>query len=252
MLNIRVLKKDEFPSLFKHSYDAKLEVEELHLRCQHKVHPNDFFIAHKDKSIVGYIVAIRQSDELGFISTFLVLKEFRAKGYGTLILDFALEHLRDRQVVLDSILENTHIYTKAGFQSYFDLHTFLYITKKHRTYAKNIKFINYDECNSQNKQNKYLKCLLSNKDTNYKAIQTNNITKSYGISFKHNDGYKIVIGSSDYEESKAIFEELTKEFDEGISIYIEATKLNPIFLNLADELGMIEYARFARMYNKVL
>ena len=252
MLKIRALKEDELDLLFLSSHDAQLEVEELHLKCQHKVHPNDFFIAHKDNSIVGFIVAIRQSDELGFISTFLVLKEFRAKGYGTLILDFAVEHLGNRQVVLDSILENTHIYTKAGFKSYFDLHTFLYITKKRRTNTQNIKFINYDECNSQNKQNQYLKCLLSNKDTNYKAIQTNNITTSYGISFKHNDGYKIIIGSSNYEETKAIFEELIKEFDEGISIYIEATKLNPIFLNLAKELEMIEYARFARMYNKVL
>lgn len=252
MLSIRALRDDELSLLFKSSIDEQLEVEELHLSCQYKIHPQDFFIAHENDSIIGFIVALRQSDEFGFISTFLVLQEFRGKGYGTKILEFALSHLGERQVVLDSILDARSIYERAGFKSYFDLHTFLYITKKSTASATDMKFINYDECSSQNQQNQYLKCLLSNKDTNYKAIQKDNLSTSYGLSFKHKDGYKVVIDSQDYEDAKAIFIELTKEFDKGISIYIEATKLNPVFLHLAVELGMVECARYARMYNKVL
>lgn len=252
MLSIRALREDELDLLFKSSKDEQLEVEELHLRCQYNINPQDFFIAHKNDSLVGFIVALRQSDEFGFISTFLVLKEFRGKGYGIQIFEFALKHLGERQVALDSILDRTSIYQKAGFKSYFDLHTFLYITNKSTPSNAETKFINYHECRSQNQKNLYLKCLLSNQDTNYKAIEKDNLTTSYGLSFKHKDGYKIVIDSQDYEDAKALFLELTKEIEEETSIYMEATKLNPIFLNLADELEMVECARSARMYNKVL
>lgn len=252
MLSITALKKEELSLLFKHSHDAKLDVEEIHLSCQFNIHPNDFFIAHKDNTLIGFIIALRQSDEFGFISTFSVLPEFRKKGYGTQILKFALTHLGDRQVALDSILEAKGIYERAGFKSYFYSLTFLYITQKSTASTINTKFTNYDEDSSQNKQNLYLKCLLSNKDTSYKAIIKDDIVSSYGLSFKYKDGYKIVIDSKNYDDAKAIFLELSKKFDEAISIYIEATKLNPIFLNLAKELEMIEFSRFARMYNKVL
>jgi len=252
MLSITALKKEELPLLFKHLYDAKLDVEEQHISCQYKINPDDFFIAYKDKNLIGFIVALKQSDDFGFISTLIVLKEFRRLGYAKLILDFALEHLGQRQIALDCDFKYKKLYERVGFKSYFDLHKFLYITRTTSQSTKHFTFIDYAKCTSQNKHNPYIQCLLSNQDTSYKAILQDDIVASYGLSFKYKDGYKVVIDSNDYEEVKAIFSELIKEFDEGICIYIDATKLNPIFLNLANDFEMIEYTRFARMYNKVI
>ncbi len=251
MLSIRALKKEELNLLFKHAYDAKLDVEELHLRCQYTTHSDDFFIAHKDDDLVGFIVALRHSDEFAFISNFLILPEFQKRGYGTLLLEFALEHLQNRQIALDSDALYKSFYEKAGFRSYFDVDTFLYITKKDSLYHTNLTFKNYQESTSTNKTNPFLQCLVHNEKTTYISLETEEILPSYGVSFTYKDGYKIVIDTQKYEHAKAIFFKLTQKFERGISIYIEATKLNPIFLNLAYDLEMILFSKSSRMYNKV-
>lgn len=251
MLKIRVLEKEELPLLLGHAYEVGLDVEELHLKCQFTLHQEDFFIAHKDDALVGFIVALKHSDNFAFISNLLVLKEFRGHGYAKMLLAFALEHLQDAQIALDSSYETTHFYEKAGFSSYFDLHTFLYITTNESHDLGKFNFQNYENSTSANKTNNYLQCLLKNKDVSYISLETDAVLNSFNITFPYKDGYKIVIDAQKLEQARALFFKLSQSFEEGVSIYMDATKLNPIFLTLAKELAMIELSKSARMYNKV-
>ena len=121
MLKINTLKQEQLPLLFHYSRLENWSVEELHGLCQYKLYPNDFFIASKQEQLIGFILAMRHNASFGFISNFIIVKEFRGQGYGKELFSHALKHLGTRQIALDSIKGKEKFYQSFGFQSYFDV-----------------------------------------------------------------------------------------------------------------------------------
>ncbi len=251
MLDIKVLKAHELEFIFKHVKLEGWDVEELHIRCQYKAHPKDFFIAYKDNKAIGFILAIKHSDYFGFISTLLVLKEFRKNGYGTELLQYGIKHLAGCQIALNSVKNKESLYEKFGFKSYFDQINYKFIVG---SIVKDVSHTldDFDSKLSLNGRSKYEECIFTNKNIRYKAITANNIISSFGISSKYLDGYKVVINSKNIDEALSLFFELIKEFDNGDAIYIESTKMEAVTIRLVKYLNMIEYSSLTRMYNKVL
>ena len=251
-MQIKTVKQKELASLFFHSKQEGWDNEELHTTALFKAHPNDFFIAYEGKKLIGFILAIKHSKEFGFISSFIVLKEFRGLGYGQKLFTFALEHLKECQIALDSIIDKQQLYKKFGFLPYFDVIIYKFITGSVTLPSNKIKSINFDKKLSLKNQNSYMINMLLNKSVMYKAIKKEDTISSFAFSFHYKDGYKIHIESLDINEAVTLFFVLSQRYKKGTAIYLQASKLTPIILAMSELLNMSEVNKFVRMYNKIV
>ncbi len=188
-------------------------IEEAYLESLYLEFPNDFFVAFNNKTIVGFISALKYSDEFGFISNFIILKEFRSLGYGKILFEHALLHLKNRQIALECIRKQESFYKKYEFKTYYDSIHYVHTIK---TKVQVQTLCSSDSC------------------TSYK------------------DGYKVTIDSSSNEDTLNIFYTLIKDFKVGTKIYIKCSPLDKSLLYVVKKLNMKEFSRMSKMYNKIL
>ena len=251
-MHVTTLKKAQFKALLFYTKLEGWDSEETHLRSLYKSHPNDFFVLIHEEKIVGFVVAIRYSQRFGFISSFLVLKEFRFRGFGTFLFEHALERLKDCQIALDSVKNKQSFYKKYGFKSYFNVTTYKFIVGSAHEPKSDFEVVNFYEKLSLVGLDEYMKSMIRYPTTNYKAIKKANAITSFAFSFKYVDGYKIHIESDDLDETIALFFALVKEFKDASVAYVQVTKLSPVLVELVKLLNMSEHSKLVRMYNKIL
>ena len=251
-MKIQTLKCQELSLLFKYASLEGWDVEELHILALLNAHPNDFFIAYKKEKLIGFIVAIKHSHEFGFISSFLVLKEFRGLGYGRVIFNFALKHLQGCQIALDSVIDKEKLYKNAGFKSYFDVITYKFISGSLEVTHLDMQTIEYDENLTLLSNPYYMNTMIKDKRVSYKAILKDDDISSCAFTFPYKDGYKINIESTDIDEAITLFFALSDKLPNKTAIYLQATKLSPLHLTLIQELQMSQDSKLSRMYNKIL
>lgn len=95
-MKIQKLQECDLELFYTYAKEEKWDIEEIHIRSLLKTRPDDFFIFYKNSKLLGYVVSLKQSESFGFISSLLILKEFRGMGYGKKIFSFALKHLQTR------------------------------------------------------------------------------------------------------------------------------------------------------------
>ena len=250
-MKIRTLKEKELKLFFKYANLEGWDMEEIHTLSLFQTHPDDFFIALEGEEVIGFIEAIKYSREFGFISSFLVLKEFRSLGYGKKIFEFALKHLQGCQVALNAIVGKEEIYKAAGFQSYFELYTYKYTIDK-LSPSSNLHTIVIDENTPFITDDIYLKSMLSKPEITSIGLKNEGRVSEYALMFVYKDGYKVLIYSQDLDSVKALFFSLTNRLKEGSTVYIQASKLTPVLLQFVKTLQMDETSKFIRMYNKII
>ena len=249
MWQIRALQEKELPLLFTHTTDENWNNEELHTTALFHAHPNDFFIAYKNQQLIGFVLAIKHSNEFGFVSNFLVLREFRGLGFGTKIFAFALEHLKGCQIALDSVVAKESIYKKFGFKSYFNVITYKFVSGSVTLPQTNLTVIDFDKRLSLENCDAPIKEMILSDKTEYKAIKNQTKISSFAFSFSYSDGYKIHIESEEINEAITLFFALTQTLKNGTAIYLQASPLSPMLQAIVEALKMEVETTFIRMYN---
>ena len=245
-MQIRILKKEELELLFLYSSQEGWNNEVELTTALQQTNPDDFFIAHLNGELLGFIVALKHSQELGFISSFLVLQEFRSLGYGKKLFSFALKHLGSRQIGLDSFHDKQDFYKRAGFKPYYEITLYKFTTGMVTLPTEKIKTIKSVK-NLHNK-NEYIRIMLLDKRVSYEEIND----KTFAFMFKYKDGYKINIESEDINDAIMLFFALTNKLALGTSIYIQTTPLLPLLEALIELLNMSKESKLVRMYNKII
>lgn len=251
-MKVKILKKNELRLLFFYIKFEGWSIDELHMKALHATHPNDFFIAFKGDELIGFILAIKESDKFGFISTFLVLKEFRSLGFGKIIFRHALQHLAGCQIALDSVIGYEKFYKAFGFKTYFETYTYKYIIVGLKIESSDIKISNFNKKTSLQNKNKYQKYILKSKNVTYKETKQKGHIVSFSYMYKYIDGYKIVIESNNINEALALFLTLTQGLENKIPVYLEVSKVSPLLLEITKNLNMKIDSKFTRMYNKII
>ncbi|HIC12034.1 MAG TPA: N-acetyltransferase [Sulfurimonas sp.] len=129
-MQIQKLQENDLELFYKYAKEEQWDIEGIHIRTSLKTYPNDFFIFYQNRQLIGYVVALKESEQFAFISSLLVLKKFRGLGYGAKIFSFALQHLKTCQIALDSVVGQEKFYEKFEFESYFDVTTSVFKTGK--------------------------------------------------------------------------------------------------------------------------
>ncbi len=77
--------------------------------------PEGFLLAELHGEPVGMISAVRYGHGFGFIGFYIVLPEFRGRGYGLSLWNAAIERLNGRIIGLDGVVSQQDNYRKSGF-----------------------------------------------------------------------------------------------------------------------------------------
>lgn len=249
-MQIQKLREHDLELFYKHAKKENWDIEDIHIRASLKTHPNDFFIFYKNSQLIGFVVALKENEEFAFISSLLVLKEFRGIGYGKEIFLLALEHLKACQVALDSVLGQEPFYEKFGFKSYFDIDTLVFKTGQMSPKNNTIEVVDFDKKLSLKGQSEYLKTLLLEKGVHYKAIKDD--LNSFAFAFAYKDGYKVFINTQDINHAITLFFSLCQNYESGTFIYMQSSPQEPMLQALSQALSMTKVSHFTRMYNKIL
>lgn len=248
-MKIQQLQKNEFSSLINALELEGWYVEITYIECLFKNFTKDFFVVYYENKIIGFISAIRYSDNFGFISNFVVLKQFRSLGFGKKLFCHALEHLKDCQIALESEIKDENIYVKYDFKSYYDTLYYSFKIKNKNIFPTKLEIKNHID---KNQIPIYLDCVVLDKKTITKAIYHDKKLSSYGLCTPYVDGYKVFISSKNDEEAMVIFFALIQSFKLFTVIYIEVTKLDKALIKIVELLDMKIYSKKRRMYNKLL
>lgn len=251
-MQIRNLLQSELHLLHQYTLQEGWDNEELHVQALFHAYSKDFFIAYKDEKLIGFIVAIKYTNNFGFISDFLVLKEFRSQSYGKKIFLFALKHLEGCQIALDTTSSNSSLFQEHSFLSYYDVNLYIFVSGSVTLPKSPYSIVDFNKELSIKGQDKYMSQMLVNTSASYKAIQTAKNISSFGFLFAYKDGYKIHIDSQDINEALSLFFALIEQLTRGTKIYMQITQLTPLLEALAELLKMHLHSKQVRMYNKVL
>ena len=94
-----------------------------HLDTDVERDPDGLFVLEVDGKVAGFISTFCDHEAgIGFIPNLALKPEFRGRGLGRKLIEFALDHFRDQglsHAKIETLLQNdvgSHLYTAIGFQ----------------------------------------------------------------------------------------------------------------------------------------
>lgn len=85
----------------------------------YKTDPHGFFIGRLDGKRVGCISAVAYDATFGFMGFYIILPEYRGKGFGLKLWNHAIEYLGNRCIGLDGVIAQQDNYRKSLFKFYY-------------------------------------------------------------------------------------------------------------------------------------
>lgn len=249
MLQINLLKKNQFSHFLHTLSNEGWIIEELYLQFLHNEFQNDFFIASIKNEVVGFISAIQKTQNLGIISNFIIIKKFRSLGYGKELFSYAQEHLKNHQITLECTKKQESFYTAFGFTTYYESTFYVYTVDNNFSENKNVSRYFDKEKISLTKEISYVR---ENKNTLFRAIYNKSNSSAYGLCTPYHNGYKVIIFAMLKEEVIAIFTSLLNTLKIGTKIYMQTTPLELSKLSAVKAFNMQEFSRAGVMYNKII
>jgi len=221
---------------------------------------NGFFIGELDGKPICCISAVSYGDDYGFIGFYIVLPEYRGKGYGYRIWKNAMDNLKGRNVGLDGVVEQQPNYKKSGFVLKHKNIRYRGISKKKNVVNVNISLINrtetdkvieYDErifgCRRDSFLNKWL-----NMDQSVSLIYKNTEgIKGYSTIRKCHEGYKIGPLFADNEGiAIALADCIFDAVPEDSVYFLDIPQNNESINNLINRYSLQYVFETARMYTE--
>lgn len=257
MMNIRTMAEEELVYLFDWADSEGWQSEPIHIDCLYARQPDSFLGAYLDGRIIGMVMAVKQGSALGVISNFFILGEFRGLGYGKLLFGDALDFLEGRRIILDSVPDKQMMYERRGFKRAYRVGCYRFeagsVTLSRRpmevvTRIDLQQIVAFDAKAAGYDRSGYLRCMLDDDHITFRAIEKRGRLSSYGLCFAYDDGYKILLSSSnDINEAVAIFFALIEGVTPKTPIYLNASVAEEMILAIIELLKMRQVSETVRM-----
>lgn len=220
--------------------------------------PDGFFIAEIEGDPIGCASAVAYDDFFSFFGFYVVKPEFRKKGIGTKLTEKSLEHLGNRNIGLDGVVENEKKYQKLmKFKSFYSNLRF-----EGRGGGKvpdglvkisDIPFeslLEYDREMFPAPRPTFLEKWIKQPDSCAFAAVESGKLKGYGVIRKCQNGYKIgPLFADDPITAEEIFLALKASVPEEV-IYLDVPEPNKKAMEIADKYGMTIMFKTIRMYSR--
>jgi ribosomal protein S18 acetylase RimI-like enzyme len=222
----------------------------------HATDPNGFFIAEVNGVKVGCISAVAYDREYGFMGFYIVLPEYRGRGWGLQLWNRAIEYLGDRCIGLDGVVEQQNNYRKSGFHLYY--RNVRYRGKgggrgAELTDLRTIPFqkiVDYDRSVCGINREVFLKKWIDMPNAVAVGKVDHGVLRGYGVVRSCFEGYKIGPLFADGDTVAAeIYDALCGSVGEG-PVFLDVPEINPHAVQFAHDRKMEKVFETARMYNK--
>ncbi len=220
--------------------------------------PEGFFIAELDGKPVGCASAVAYSNDFGFFGLYVVKPEFQKKGVGMKLTEKCLEHLGDRNIGLDGVVENERKYHKVmKFKSSYS--NLRYEGQGGGETPDGLvkisevpfeKLLEYDRRMFPAPRPSFLKKWVNQPDSYAFAVLETGDLKGYGVIRKCHMGYKIgPLFADDQSMAEKIFRALRASVPEE-TIYLDVPEPNKKAIEIAKKYHMNVMFRTIRMYSR--
>ena len=222
--------------------------------------PNGFLIGLLNDKPIGCISAVAYSNKFGFLGFYIVLPEFRGKGYGLKIWNAGMNKLNGLNIALDGVIAQQENYKKSGFK--FAYSNIRYQWKNvHQDYdARDLftgstfpfdRIVNYDKYFFPADRSNFLKSWINMPDSFSVVQKFGNEISGLGVIRKCRTGYKVgPLFANDAVIAENIFLHLTNNIEEGELIFLDVPEVNVGAVKLAAKYQMKNIFGTARMYTK--
>lgn len=224
--------------------------------------PEGFFIAELEGKPVGCASAVAYDNDFGFLGLYVVKPEFQKKGIGMRLTEKCLEHMGDRNIGLDGVVENEIKYQKImKFRS-------SYSNLRYEGRGGEIpdglvndglvniskipfeKLLEYDRRMFPAPRSGFLKKWVNQPDSYaFAALEAGDL-KGYGVIRKCRVGCKIgPLFANDQGTAEKIFRALKASVPEEL-VYLDVPEPNKKAVEIAKKYNMNVMFRTIRMYSR--
>jgi GNAT superfamily N-acetyltransferase len=223
--------------------------------CFYRTDPEGFLIAEVNGAPVGCISSVNYGDSFGFVGFYIVLPEHRGKGHGRTLWQAALEHAGTRIVGLDGVVAQQANYARSGF-------VLAYNNIRYETTGRpddspglsSLAEIPFEELAAYDARffpvprHRFLESWVAMPESYGVAVCEDGRLAGYGIIRVCNAGFKIgPLFADDPDIAETLYRALAAHAP-GAPVYFDVPEINPAAIALAEQHGMHEIFRTARMY----
>jgi len=217
-----------------------------------------FFIAELEGKPAGCASAVAYDDSFGFLGLYVVKPEFRKKEIGRKLTEKCMEHLGDRNIGLDGVVENEKKYQKVMkfSSSYSNLR---FEGKSGGEIPDGLvkisevpfeKLLAYDGRMFPAPRPGFLKKWVNQPDSYAFASFEKGAVKGYGVIRKCRVGYKVgPLFADDRDTAEKIFSALRASVPEEI-VYLDVPEPNEKAVEIAKKYHMNVMFKTIRMYSQ--
>lgn len=220
--------------------------------------PEGFFIAELEGKPAGCASAVAYDNDFGFFGLYVVKPEFRKKSIGIKLTQKCLEHLGDRNIGLDGVVENEKKYQEVmKFKSSYSNLRFEGrgggeipdgLVKSSEVPFE--KLLEYDRRMFPAPRPGFLKKWINQPESYAFAVLEAGGLKGYGAIRKCRAGYKIgPLFADDPKTAEKIFRALGASVP-GETIYLDVPEPNEKAMEIAKKYHMKVMFRTIRMYSR--
>lgn len=220
--------------------------------------PHGFFLCCNGEEKLGCISGVAYGSKFGFIGFFIVLPEYRHHGIGHQLWQRAMDHLKDRTIGLDGVLEQVPHYEESGFKLYYKNQRFEGKVKGAASSSlvppSKVPYdilLNYDLSIFGLARPQFLKPWIQMPNAVSLAKFENGKLHGYGVIRKCFEGYKIGPLFADHLDiAIEIFEALCFHAKDG-SIFLDIPEVNAPAIEIAKQFQLKSVFQTARMYTRL-
>ncbi|MCZ7401320.1 MAG: GNAT family N-acetyltransferase [Candidatus Methanoperedens sp.] len=219
--------------------------------------PRGFFIGEIDGEPIGCIAAVAYNESFGFIGLYIVKPGFRGKGYGIALWKSGMNHLGNRTIGLDGVIDQQENYKKSGFRLAY--HNIRYEGIGEGSVSQGVvdltgipfeELVAYDSQLFSVPRPQFLKRWINQPEGAALGFLKRGKLAGYGVIRACHEGFKIGPLFADEEQiAEDLFNSLTGK-NTGETVFLDTPEANPAAIALAKRHGMTMVFETARMYNK--
>ncbi len=226
----------------------------------YRTDPNGFFLGILDGRPVASISAVAYDESFGFLGFYIVLPSFRGRGLGTEVWNAGIKYLGDRNIGLDSVLEQQRLYERLGFLPYYKSVRHQGVGAGQERKAEGIKYLSevpiedllaYDDQHFPVPRHVFTNLWIGQTGAIALAAVNDGELGGYGLLRHCHLGYMIgPLFADDEDVADSLFRALCGHAPQGAPVFLDTPAANSAALDLARRHHMHPVFETVRMYTK--